>query len=163
MSTRSQLRFVQRIDAESDGDTDKDHRRIVQVYRHCDGYPGSVLPDLRNLKQLLDTTRTERGPGYAAAQLLLLDKLSTMELYFDNDPDRNIHADEPADLLDPTNMDHIDQPLFLLGHGVENPADGIHGDEEYLYVVDLSTRTAFGERGEWTVKVSEHCGPSLVV
>jgi len=53
-------------------------------------------------------------------------------------------------------MEHLDQPLFLLGHGVENPADGIHGDEEYLYVVELPTTNAFDEPTEWTVKVSGH-------
>ena len=30
-------------------------------------------------------------------------------------------------------------PLFLLGHGVEDPADGVHGDKEYLYVVEIPT------------------------
>jgi hypothetical protein len=117
------------------------------VYRHCDGYPDGVLRDLAQLKRLLDATRTERGPGYAAAQFLLLDKLGTMELYLD-EPDRNIRADDPADLPDPANMEHLDQPMFLLGHGIENPADGIHGDEQYLYVVELPSRTAFDESGK---------------
>ncbi|WP_435158980.1 hypothetical protein [Haladaptatus sp. DFWS20] len=25
-------------------------------------------------------------------------------------------------------MVYLDQPLFMLGHGVEDPADGIHGE-----------------------------------
>jgi len=53
-------------------------------------------------------------------------------------------------------MEHLDQPMFLLGHGVEDPADGIHGDEEFLYVVELPTTNAFDEPAEWTVKVSGH-------
>ena len=128
------------------------------MYRHCDGYPDSVIRDLAQLKRLLDATRTERGPGYATAQFLLLDKLGTMELYLDGDPDRGIRVDDPADILNPANMEHLDQPMFLLGHGVENPVDGIHGDEEYLYVVELPSRTGFDVSGEWSVKVSEHCG-----
>jgi len=88
MSTRSQLRFVQRVEqSDENGSAD----RVAQVYRHSDGYPASVLRDLSQLKELLDAT-------------------------------------QPADLLEPSNMEHLDQPLFLLGHGVENPADGIHGD-----------------------------------
>lgn len=55
-------------------------------------------------------------------------------------------------------MEHLDQPMFLPGHGVEDPGDGIHGDEEYLYVVELLSRNPFDEPGEWTVKVSKHCG-----
>ena len=109
MSTRSQLRFVRRI--ESNDNPDEEHHQIAQVYRHCDGYPDGVLRDLAQLKRLLEATRTERGPGYAAAQFLLLDKLGTMELYLDDDPDRNIRADDPADLPNPANMEHLDQPI----------------------------------------------------
>ena len=122
------------------------------------GNPASVLRDLTNLKDLFDATRAERGPAYTAAAFVFLDKLSTVGLYLDRDPERTIDAARPADLLDPTNMEHLDQPLFLLGHGVENPTDGIHGDEEYLYVVRLSTQNPFDEPGEWTVRVSEHSG-----
>ena len=89
--------------------------------------------------------RTERGPTYTAAAFVFLDKLSTVSLYLDGDPERTIDAAQPADLLEPTNMEHLDQPLFLLGHGVENPADGIHGDKEYLYVVELPARNPFEE------------------
>ena len=48
--------------------------------------------------------------------------------------------------------EHLDQPLFLLGHGVEGPADGVHGDKEYLYVVEIPTTKG----AEWTVKLSGH-------
>lgn len=158
MSTRSQLRFVQPIEAETeDGDVSTE-RRIAQVYRHSDGYPESVLRDLSQLKQLLEETRSERGPDFAAAQLLFLEKLGSMDFYLDRDPDRSIRADKPADLLDPANMEHLDQPLFLLGHGVENPANGIHGDEEYLYVIEMPTTDPLEAPVEWTVQVSTHCG-----
>ena len=154
MSTRSQLRFVQRVEQsdKTDGTTD----RVAQVYRHSDGYPRSVLRDLTQLKELLDATRAERGPAYTAATFVFLDKLSTVGLYLDGDPERTIDAARPADLLEPANMRHLNQPLFLLGHGIENPADGIHGDEEYLYVVELPTENPFDEPAEWTIKVSGH-------
>ena len=156
MSTRSQLRFVERV--ESSDATDAADDRVVQVYRHSDGYPASVLRDLAQLKDLLDATHAERGAGYTAATFLFLDKLSTIGLYLDGEPERTIDAEQPADLLKPSNMEHLDQPLFLLGHGVENPADGIHGDEEYLYVVELPSQNPFDDPTEWTVKVSNHSG-----
>ena len=152
MSTRSQLRFVHRVEQDSSHDDD----RVVQVYRHSDGYPAGVIRDLAQLKELLDATRTERGPEYTAATFVFLDKLSTVGLYLDGDPERTIHAAQPADLLEPANMEHLDQPMFLLGHGIENPADGIHGDEEYLYVVELPTGNPFDKPAEWSVKVSGH-------
>jgi hypothetical protein len=153
MSTRSQLRFVERVDQAGKPNDDD---RVAQVYRHSDGCPGSVLRDLAHLKELLNVTRAERGPGYTAATFVFLEKLSTIDLYLDGGPDRTIDATQLADLLEPANMEHLDQPPFLLGHGVENPADGIHGDEEYLYVVELPTRKSFEEPSEWIVKVSGH-------
>jgi hypothetical protein len=113
-----------------------------------------VLPV--QLKTLLDATHAERGPAYTTATFVFLSKLSTVGLYLDGDPERTIDAAQPTDLLEPANMAHLDQLLFLLSHGVENPADGIHGDEEYLYVVELPTEHPCDEPAEWTVKVSGH-------
>lgn len=87
---------------------------------------------------------------------MFLDKLSAVGLYLDGDSERTIDAAQPADLLKPANMGYLDQPLFLLGRGVENPADGIHGNEEYLYVVELPMENPFDKPAKWTVKVSGH-------
>jgi len=73
MSTRSQLRFVQRGDQD---DEPNDSDRVAQVYRRSDGYPTSVLQDLIRLKELLDATHAEREPAYTAAAFVFLDKLS---------------------------------------------------------------------------------------
>ena len=154
MSTRSQLRFVQRVEQPSE--TDDDAERVAQVYWHSDGYLGTVLRELAQLKELLNTTRVERGPAYTAATFVFPDKLSTTDLYLDGEPERTIDAAQPAGLLDPASMEHLDQPLFLLGHSVENPANGVHGNEEYLYIVELLTQNPFEEPAEWTVKVSGH-------
>jgi len=153
MSTRSQLRFVKQADQNEEPN---ENDRVSQVYRHSDGYPKSVLGDPAQLKNLLNATRAERGPGYTAASFVFLDRLSTIGLCLDGNPDRTIDAAQPADLPDPSNIEQLDQPLFLLGHGVENPGDGIHGDEEYLYVVEFPTGNAFEEPAEWPAKVSGH-------
>jgi len=71
MSTRSQLRFMQRVEQTSETKGDAD--RVAQVYRHSDGYPASVLQDLVWLKELLDATLADRGPGYTAAAFVFLD------------------------------------------------------------------------------------------
>lgn len=47
-------------------------------------------------------------------------------------------------------MEHLEQPLVLLGRGIENPATGIHSDEKYLYVVELPPRSPFDEPAERT-------------
>ena len=152
MSTRSQLRF--------ETASDSDHPTIAQVYRHADGYPEAVLPALQRLQALLRATGTERGPAYTAAQFIHLEKCRGMALYLDRGTDPSITTETPFEVLDPRNWLDLDQPLFLLGYGVEDPTRGIHGDEEYLYVVELPEFGFVhpGDAPDWTVKVSEHCG-----
>jgi hypothetical protein len=103
---------------------------IAQIYRHSDGYPEGVVPDLNNMYELLDRTQSGRGASYSAACFIFLDKLGTFDrLYYKTDDERR-----KVDSLDPEDWE-VDQPMFLMGHGVEDPAAGIHGDEEFLYKV----------------------------
>jgi len=60
------------------------------VYRYSDRYPASALRDLVQLNDLLNATRDERGPAYTAATFVFLNKLSTIDLYLDGDPERTI-------------------------------------------------------------------------
>ena len=163
MSTRSQLRFVQHIEYRTDDGEIEFGCRIAQVYRHSDGYPESVLPALAQLKALQDTTGTERDPSYVAANFIFLNKLQGMGFYLNRE--RGVGGSfSTADLLaaiedrDVSGLATLTQPHFLLGYGVEDPSTGIHGDEEYLYVVALPDRSPIDDTGEWTIKVSEHNG-----
>ena len=137
MSTRSQIQF-------------KDKWGTVQIYRHSDGYPdgpSGVIADLKTLKDWVDKTQTFRGAGYLAAQFIFYAKLQALRCYATMKGRKSI--DETINAED-------DQPYYLLGHGVEDPRKGIHGDEEYLYVVEVGTG-AFGEKEKkWLVKVSGH-------
>lgn len=158
MSTRCQIRFRRTDASYADREESDTARPVAQVYRHADGYPASVVQALARLQQLLAATRTLRGPAYAAAQFLFLDKLQSVPLYVDRGADQSIRADDPAALCDPANMAHLDQPVFLLGHGVEHPAAGIHGDEEYLYVVSVPSGPTPDDDQSWHIRVSEHNG-----
>jgi hypothetical protein len=152
MSTRSQLRFIQTSD---DPDAGCDEQ-VAQVYRHSDGYPASVLADLRQCKQVLAATNAYRGAGYTAAVFVFLDKLGTLEFYVGRAD--GVDVAHPTDLLDPAVLATPDQPLYLLGHGIEDPRTGIHGDEEYLYEIDLPKPQPFLKTQDWQIRVSEHCG-----
>jgi len=154
MSTRSQLRFVQQgATAEPQATTDD----VAQVYRHSDGYPAGVLQDLRRCKDLLDATNSYRGAAYTAAVFVFLGKLQTLQLYVDR-ADAALDTTRPAEVCDLDGLAACDQPLFLLGYGVEDPRSGIHGDEEYLYEIALPAPQPFLQAQDWQVKVSEHCG-----
>lgn len=151
MSTRSQIRFVQ--ERTYDGET---HTQTAQVYRHSDGYPSGVLPALAQLKALQDATGTERGPSYTAANFIFLNKFQGMGFYADELGDSGVMAAiEERDL---SAFEELNQPHFLLGYGVEDTG-GIHGDEEYLYVVNIGTL----ERGGAMIGDGDHTEPTWSV
>ena len=149
MSTPCQLRFTQ-----------KGSDRIAQVYRHLDGHPESILLDLDHLQDLLDATGTQRDAGYAAAQFLLIDKLWRIRQSFASQDDlQEGYPSSITEILIIESWQEISQtPPYLLGHSVENPASGIHGDEEYLYEIELPPRQPCDKPSEWRVKISEHRG-----
>jgi hypothetical protein len=158
MSTRSQLRFIR---PDQDDASPEKPSGVAQVYKHSDGYPSAVVHLLVELADLLHATDTLRGPTYAAAQFIFLDTCSVMPLYLPSDaePDesRTIDAASPRDAVDPSQMRELDQPLFLLGNAVEDPATGIHGDEEFLYEIEVPPGPSAALE-DWSVRVSAHCG-----
>ena len=142
MSTRCQIMFESKYF--QDGEIVR--TEIAQTYRHSDGYPKGVVPDLKKMYDLLERTGSSRGASYSAASFIFLDKLGTFDrLYFNSDDERR-----KIDSLDPEDWD-VDQPFFLLGHGVEDPRAGIHGDEEFLYKIVEEVKE--GGR-EMTLKIS---------
>lgn len=108
MSTRSQIDFVSKYKLE-DG-TIKENR--VRVYRHSDGYPEGVVPDIKAFLKWAGLGRMN-DVEYNAANFIYWSKAGYVKDGFakrdDNKP--------------------------LLGFGVCNPADGWHGDIEYWYEV----------------------------
>jgi hypothetical protein len=69
---------------------------------------------------------------------------------FENNDPNYIPARFPVELLDHDTHRNAGRATYLLSYGVENPADGIHGDEEWIYEINT-------EMG-WTVKVSSDFG-----
>lgn len=67
-----------------------------------------------------------------------------------------IDVASPRDAIDPEAMRGLNQPLSLLGHAVENPATGIHGDEELLFEIEAPPGST-ADPEDWTVRVSGHC------
>jgi hypothetical protein len=109
---------------------------------------------------MLHATATQRDASYTAAQFIFIDKLWYMERTFRCQD--GVYSDLPdsvAGVLETEDWQGKQvTPSYLLGHGVEDPSCGIHGDEEYIYIIELPARRPFDEPSEWRVKVSEHCG-----
>lgn len=141
MSTRCQIQF-------------RDKYTTAQVYRHWDGYPEGVIPSLYELRELLIKTGTFRGADYAAAQYIFREKVKLALIYADPiDPEDKILS--VRELMDKRPY----MASYLLGHGIEN-VGVVHGDEAYIYVVEMGTGALGDESNDfnWTVRISEHCG-----
>ena len=93
-------------------------------------------------------TESFRGASYLAAQFIFFDKLHALKDY--------AHLRKKGSLKVAIKSKDK-QPYYLLGHGVEDPRRGIHGDEDYLYIVEVGTGTIGEKEKDWLVKVSG-CG-----
>lgn len=141
MSTRTQIRFE-----------DETQSKAVQIYQHADGFPDDVIYDLKALQVLQRDTDTQRGATYTAANYLFQQKLRLLQLDFSFDEEeteqkynRKTYLEDPNQVFKLCDLNHRRQSQALMGYGVENPEDGIHGDENYLYKVILP---------DWKVKVA---------
>ena len=141
MSTSCQLRFV-----------DRGQERVAQVYRNSDGYPEAIIPNLSHLQKLLRASGAQRNASYTAAQFVFISKLQHLEqmVYCQND----IYSGLPetvSEVLDLDSWQNVEiTPRYLLGHGVEDPAHGIRGNEDFLYLVELPGTSD----DDWQVKIA---------
>ncbi|UHQ98124.1 hypothetical protein HYG81_21330 (plasmid) [Natrinema zhouii] len=141
MSCRCQLRF-----------TEEESEYASQVFRHSYGNPENVLSNLDHLKRLLQVTMAKRTAAYTAAQFVFVDKLWSLEQSFrDKSGSYNESPKSVAEVLKVDSWKECSPtPSYLLGHGVEDPASGIHGDEDFLYVVEVSDTKYL----DWRVKIA---------
>lgn len=171
MSTRGQLRFVN-----ADGST------VAQIYKHSDCYPSNIVPMVDQLRDMLEATGWVRGPHYAAAQFIFMDKLRGLRMHVDRlaetvaayEPDeddysydRMTEALQEQDGIGParaetaaalatvlTDPEHWGdlRQPYFLG-GHGVETGNIHGDEAYIYEVMVPSGGRDDDT-EWAVKVS---------
>lgn len=111
MSTRCQIRFMETYSSENG----KKETYAYQIYRHSDGYLNGVIPDFYEFFKWYMSAPMQRNgdPSYAAGDFIYWCK-------------QNVFDEEMK-------KDGYDK----IGYGVENVGE-IHGDEEWLYEVDLT-------------------------
>lgn len=114
MSTRAHIAFYDQQDQPLD-------RPSILIYRHSDGYPTGVLPDIVPFLQWFDARRGLADSEYAAARLLqhLCNQYDQHSAAF-NAILGKIPEETPF--------------TGTLGYGI-CPDNRLHGDIEYLYAV----------------------------
>jgi len=111
----------------------KDKQDKLFFYRHSDGYPGGAMPILKHFMDWLRDGKIRGNVGQSAGWLVIL---GAME-----------YASIPTYSLEPTkytrsygDVNSINSPVDWKCGAIE-PTIGIHGDIEYLYVIDVDTKT----------------------
>jgi len=123
MSTRCQIKIV-------------DESQELWFYRHSDGYPSSVMPDLRKLLAWVKEGKLRDNVEQTAGWLVLLGAQEyAYEAVFQRDHTLNI----PVDL-------HRKEPEFTMtgwkvGAYEPCPCRDFHDDIEFFYVLDLHAKT----------------------
>lgn len=143
MSTRSQVRFISKYKYKDNDGEEVHGQNMAQVYKHSDGYPSGMIEELKDLFEIHRVTgRGIDDASYMAGNFLFLGKLRYMDYLFrEYKKDFDTVEREFVKSEDLTDVDKLKEltvtPQFLLGYGVEDPRDGIHGDEEWIYEVIL--------------------------
>ena len=130
MSTRCQIEFICKRKTTS-GQYRSDKRT---VYRHSDGYPGSMIPDLLEFIQWNQGRNDQID--YMAANWIYWNKRREEDAFLnDSDITRNDKWDDRYVEKDPNHF-------LKIGHGVDIN-NRYHGDIEYLYKV-IVVESGFG-------------------
>lgn len=117
----------------------KDKYDKLFFYRHSDGYPSGVEETLTKLMSFLQTGKLRNNASQFAGWLILLGAIEygAIPAFTKNESGYG-------------DMDTVEVPKDWKV-GAYEPTTGIHGDIQYLYVIDLDSKTCLGYE-DWTDK-----------
>lgn len=115
----------------------KDEYRKLYFYRHSDGYPEGVMPTLQKFLDFVKEGKIRDNVGQAAGWLIVF---GAVEYDVNND------ISDPDTYYKPFNTPISEYLPTKEGYsgwkvGAYEPTDDIHGDIEFLYIVDLKKKT----------------------
>lgn len=100
----------------------------IWFYRHSDGYPEGAMPTLQKFMEWVREGRIRNNAGQAAGWLVLIGAAEYDTFYTVADGRKK----------KPTLMQPVSGEWKA---GAYEPTRGLHGDIEYLYVVDVEAKT----------------------
>lgn len=151
MGTRSQILFRAKwkVKNEETGEMEDSYQE-AQIYRHSDGYPSGVLPDL------MDFYNWNKGRNeqidYAAANFIFFEKRKREEDWCSVEIKR-LH--KPHNFME---CDNNNCESLKIGYGVEKGDHTIHGDEEWLYRITVEENgfmTGLNDKPQWIVEIAD--------
>lgn len=115
----------------------KDNYDKLFFYRHSDGYPEGTLPTLKIFLQWVKDGKIRNNTMQAAGWLVILGALEYATI-----PDVKGSETSPFEGYSyrETDLSALQEPKDWKA-GAYEPTNGIHGDIEYLYIIDLNKKT----------------------
>lgn len=110
----------------------KDNYGKLFFYRHSDGYPEGTLPTLNKFMEWVKKGKIRDNATQAAGWLIILGALE-----YDTLPEAPKNTDKYGSNVE---VSEIKEPNDWKA-GAYEPTTGIHGDIDYLYVVDLAKKS----------------------
>ena len=107
------------------------HEQQIILYRYCDGYPEGVAPTLDKFCEWVKQDRIRQNAGQSAGWLILLG----IQEYASDAPYIELMDLQPGEEGSGSGWD-MDWKI-----GAYEPTDSIHGDIDYIHVVDLMSAT----------------------
>jgi hypothetical protein len=117
----------------------KDDYRKLWFYRHSDGYPEGAMPTLQAFINLVRSGKIRDNVSQSAGWLVVLGCIEYQTIpsgLFEQSKKKSWDRDDKAVDKSIANLSPKDWKV-----GSIEPTRGIHGDIEYLYVVDLKAKT----------------------
>jgi len=116
----------------------KDAHQKLYFYRHSDGYPEGAMPTLEKFMQYVKDGLIRNNVGQAAGWLIVLGAAEYDYKYVFNEGGSSAYVQKttPLNAYEPTNEGYSGWKV-----GAIEPTDCIHGDIEFLYILDLDTKT----------------------
>lgn len=108
----------------------KDANKQLWFYRHSDGYPEGAMPTLQKFMAWVRSGKIRDYPSQAAGWLILIGAA-----------EYDTHYTVEGSKKKPTVLEPMDDPMSGWKCGAYEPTTGVHGDIEFLYELDLTTKT----------------------
>src|ERR1039457_77730 len=116
----------------------KDAASKLVFYRHSDGYPEGTMPLLKKFLDLVKRDKIRDNVNQAAGWLIILGAIEyqTISGNLFSEADKE-YTEREDDKIDKSLKNFIPKDWKC---GAFEPTVGIHGDIDWLYVIDLKTK-----------------------
>ena len=114
----------------------KDKYDELIFYRHSDGYPEGTMPTLEKFLDLVKTGKIRNNVGQSAGWLIVIGADEYDKYGYSRE---NMIANIVGDPRKSTLKDFVDNPKDWKV-GAYEPTTQIHGDIDFLYVIDLESK-----------------------